>query len=131
MLLCKKLKPGQPGTRQLLAQYGQRLFCVRYRYDTQTGKRLKTVELVVEESPWPAPARSSAEEIVGVRVSLPEVDLQRRLKQAGGRWNPSRKLWEVSYQAAVALKLTNRLERLRDPKNVSDNGKANVSGNRK
>jgi hypothetical protein len=27
------LKPGQKGTKQLLAQYGDRLVCVRYRYD--------------------------------------------------------------------------------------------------
>jgi hypothetical protein len=26
------LKPGQKGTKQLLAQYGDRLICVRYRY---------------------------------------------------------------------------------------------------
>jgi hypothetical protein len=29
------LKPGQKGTKQLLAQYGDRLICVRYRYDAQ------------------------------------------------------------------------------------------------
>jgi len=130
MLLCKKLKPGQPGTRRLLSQYGQRPFCVRYRYDMQAGKRLKTIEIVLEESPWQAPARFSADEIVGVRVSLAEVDLQRRLKQAGGRWNPSRKLWEVRYQTAVALKLTSRLEHLTGPKQVSGNGKSKSSGTR-
>jgi len=35
------LKPGQKGTKQLLAQYGDRLICVRYRYDVQRKKRLK------------------------------------------------------------------------------------------
>ena len=43
------LKPGQKGTKQLLAQYGDRLICVRYRYDAQRKKRFKTVELVVAE----------------------------------------------------------------------------------
>jgi len=43
------LKPGQKGTKQLLAQYGDRLICVRYRYDVQRKKRLKTVELLVAE----------------------------------------------------------------------------------
>ena len=38
------LKPGQKGTKQLLAQYGDRLICVRYRYDAQRKKRFKTVE---------------------------------------------------------------------------------------
>jgi hypothetical protein len=41
------LKPGQKGTKQLLAQYGDRLICVRYRYDAQRKKRFKTVELLV------------------------------------------------------------------------------------
>ncbi|MFC1853877.1 hypothetical protein ACFL27_27145 [candidate division CSSED10-310 bacterium] len=27
------LKPGQKGTKNLLSQYGDRLLCVRYRYD--------------------------------------------------------------------------------------------------
>src|SRR3990167_7198550 len=37
------LKPGQKGAKQLLAQYGDRLICVRYRYDAQRKKRFKTV----------------------------------------------------------------------------------------
>jgi len=46
------LKPGQKGTEQLLAQYGDRLICVRYRYDAQRKKRFKTVELLVAECDW-------------------------------------------------------------------------------
>ena len=41
------LKPGQKGTKQLLAQYGDRLTCARYRYDAQRKQRFKTVELLV------------------------------------------------------------------------------------
>ena len=43
------LKPGQKGTKQLLAQYGDTLVCVRYRYDEQRKKRFKTVELIVAQ----------------------------------------------------------------------------------
>src|SRR6266446_6379157 len=49
------LKPGQKGTKQLLAQYGDRLICVRYRYDAQRKKRFKTVELLVAEREWEPP----------------------------------------------------------------------------
>ena len=49
------LKPGQKGTKQLLAQYGDRLVCVRYRYDAQRKKRFKTVELIVAERDWEPP----------------------------------------------------------------------------
>ena len=42
-----KLKPGQRGTKKLAAQYGDRLVCVRYRYDEKLKKRFKTVELIL------------------------------------------------------------------------------------
>ena len=32
------LKPGQRGTKQLVAEYGDRLVCVRYRYDDKQCK---------------------------------------------------------------------------------------------
>ena len=36
------LKPGRPGTRALLARYGDRLVCVRHRYDKRSGRSFKT-----------------------------------------------------------------------------------------
>lgn len=44
------LQPHQDGAKHLQAQYGDRLVRVRYRYDEQRKKRIKTVELIVEES---------------------------------------------------------------------------------
>jgi hypothetical protein len=100
------LKPGQKGTKQLLAQYGDRLVCVRDRYDAQRKKRLKTVELVVAERDWEPPRPPSApDQIVALRVAFAEVALCERVKQAGGHWNPDRKLWELRYDRAVALGL--------------------------
>jgi hypothetical protein len=67
-----RLKPGQKGTNRLLAQYGDRLICVRYRYDAQRKKRFKTVELLVAERDWEPPRRPFApDQIVGMRVALP------------------------------------------------------------
>ena len=100
------LKPGQQGTKEFLAQYGDRLVCVRYRYDTQRKKRCKTVERIVAERDWEPPApRFTAETIVGVRIGFAEVDLRERVKQAGGKWNRSRKVWELRYDQVVALTL--------------------------
>jgi hypothetical protein len=45
------LRPGQSGTKKLLQRYGERLVRVRYLYDRQAGRRLKTVELIVEAVP--------------------------------------------------------------------------------
>jgi len=39
------LRPGQDGAKQMQAQYGDRLVCVRYRYDDRRQKRFKTVEV--------------------------------------------------------------------------------------
>lgn len=50
-----KLKPGQKGTKKLLEQYGDSLVCVRYRYDVEKRKQVKTVELIVSEADWTPP----------------------------------------------------------------------------
>jgi len=108
----RKVAPGQRGAKRLLEQYGTKLICVRYRYDQQRQKRFKTVELISEEAPWtPPPARIANETLVGVRVAFKEVELQRRVKQAGGKWNPARRVWELRYDQVVALGLKDRLEK--------------------
>lgn len=104
------LKPGQRGTKRLLAQYGDRLICVRYRYDLQRKKRLKTVELIVAENDWEPPRRHFADDqIVHLRVAFAEVAVRDRLKRAGARWDPERRLWQVRYDQVVALGLNSRI----------------------
>jgi hypothetical protein len=116
MLSTRKVPPGQKGTKKLHAQYGDRLLCVRYRYDRQQQKRMKTIELIIEESPWTPPrAPISASTIVGIRIAFEEVELQRQVKQAGGKWNRERRLWDICYDQAVALNLTDCIERAAMP----------------
>ena len=104
------LKPGQKGTKQLLTQYGDRLTCVRYRYDARRKKRFKTVELIVAKRTWePPPPRFAADTIVGVRVGFVEVELRDQVKHAGGKWNRTRKVWELCYERVAALKLEARM----------------------
>jgi len=120
----KKLKPGQPGTKKLLDQYGGRLLCVRYRCDPQRGRSIKTVEIIVEESEWhPRRKRIKPEQIVGVRVDFREYALQQEIKKAGGKWNPTDRLWEMRYDEAEKLGLTERIEK----RKVSNSRKAKVS----
>ncbi len=120
MLISKKLNPGQPGTKRLVKLYGARLLCVRYRYDAAQGKRFKTVELIIEESPWRPPVRPfQDDEIVAIRIEIKEIHWRNRVKMAGGKWNPALKLWEISYGQARKLGLTGRIQQ----SNVSDNGK--------
>ena len=104
------MHPNQRGAKQLLAQYGNRLVWVRYRYDEQQQKRFKTVELIVEEHAWtPATYQRPAESLVQVRVAVSEIVVRRQVKNAGGRWNLQRGVWELRYDQVVALGLAERI----------------------
>jgi hypothetical protein len=105
----RTLAPGQKGTKKFLDRYGEQLVCVRYRYDQQRRKRFTTVEIIIEESNWSPPEKPS---IVGLRVDFQETELQRRVKQAGGKWNSAKRVWEIHYDQAVALGLKGRIVKL-------------------
>jgi hypothetical protein len=80
MKTTKKLMPGQPGTKKLLAQYGSDLVCVRYRYDSEQKLKFKTIELIVEKGPWRARSQETPlERIVHLRIEYGEVDFGRRV----------------------------------------------------
>jgi len=107
----RTLAPGQKGIKRLVEQYGAKLVCVRYRYDEKEKRRYKTVELIIGEAAWEPPqAKIKNKSVVGVRVGFKEVELQRKVKQAGGRWNPKRRLWEIRYDRAVELGLKARIK---------------------
>lgn len=92
------LKPGQRGTKRLTDKYGDALVCVRFRYDAITKQRLKTVELIIERTDWePPPEKFADDSLVAIKVEGYETDLRKLVKDAGGKWNPEKKLWYVRY----------------------------------
>ena len=102
--------PGQPGTKKLVEKYGETLFCVRYRYDMNQGKKLKTVEIIVEESPWEVNSKNiPGNKLVKIRVDYDEVYLRRLVKSAGGRWDKEEKVWELPYREVKDLGLEKRM----------------------
>ena len=104
------LAPGQRGTRKLVKRYGDRLVCVRYRYDAEKKKRYKTVELIVEETAWEPPSEPiDGETIVGIKVEWGEVDVAKRVKRAGGVWDGEKKLWALKYSQVEKLGLQERM----------------------
>ncbi len=109
MITQSTLKPGQRGTKQLADLYGDRLVCVRYRYDPRAGKRYKTVELIVEEGHWSPPSNRKPGQPVYVRVGYGEERLRERVKAAGARWDARRKLWKLPYVEVAALGLETRI----------------------
>ncbi|WP_241426328.1 hypothetical protein [Geobacter benzoatilyticus] len=79
------LKPGQRGTKRLTDKYGDDLVCVRYRYDAETRQRLKTIELVLERTPWePPPEKFSADTVLALRIEGYETEQRKKVKAAGG-----------------------------------------------
>ena len=106
------LRPGQNGTRKLVERYGERLVRVRYLYDQESSRRLKTVELIVESVPWkprPRKLRRSDDEIVAVRIAFDETDLRERARRLGAIWRPKQRLWEMHWGDAKRLGLSGRV----------------------
>lgn len=106
------LRPGQPGTRKLVERYGDRLVRVRYVYDAASGRRLKTVELVVESVPWKANARKRRrqdDDVVYVRIAYHETELRERAKRLGALWRHPQKLWEITFRDSKRLGIEDRI----------------------
>jgi hypothetical protein len=102
------LRPGQRGTKKWAKQYGDRLVCVRYRYDEQRRLRYTTVEIIVGEAAW-APPEPAPDAIVGLRLAREEVTFQRAIRTAGGQWDRAQRVWRIRYDQVVALGLLDRL----------------------
>jgi len=114
-----KLNPGQPGTLKLVRQYGDRLVCVRYRYDALKRRRYTTAEIVVDESEWdPLPSATARRERVPVRIAIQETTLREKAKTAGGRWDPNQRVWMLPMEQVIQLGLTNRVKDKTAPPSV-------------
>ena len=74
--------------------YGDRLVCVRYRYDREQRKPPDSI---------PDAA------VVGIRVDINEKKIQKRIKTAGGKWDPEDRLWNIRFVNAVNLGLKSRV----------------------
>lgn len=92
----------QPGTRRLVERHGEALVCVRYRVDEARGRRLTTIELIVEDKPL-------KQRDVLIRIAYGEAVLRQQVKAAGGQWDATLKLWRVPLPAVRRLKLESRI----------------------
>jgi len=99
------LKPGQNGTKRLLARYGKALLCVRYRYDAVRGVRLKSVEIVVEEKPACPIFLLQDGDMVPIEVRYEEAEL----RKMRARWDPEQKLWMAPYRLVRGTELEARI----------------------
>ena len=99
------MRPGQKGTKKLVARFGSRLLFVRYRYDPNLKKRFTTVELIVAETDGTPPASP----MVRVRVEYWEAALRRDVKAAGAKWDQAEKLWLLPLDRVRKLGLEGRI----------------------
>jgi len=110
MTARRKIKPGQAGSRKLLAEYGEKLVCVRYRDDAANKRRIKTVELIIAEAPWePNPQKIPLNKIMHLRIKYGEIALGKQVRAAGGKWNREKQAWELPYQETLKLGLAERI----------------------
>lgn len=105
------MKPGQKGTLRLVEKYGDALLCVRYRYDEKRSRRIKTVEIMVEESPVGS-SRHKDGDVVQVYVSFEEVELREQLRSLRARWDAQLKVWLVPYRLIRGTLLESRIAKL-------------------
>ena len=106
----RKLLPGQPGTQKLLEQYGDALVCVRYRYDAEENRRIKTVELIVDSGPWRKQvSRVPSNKLVYVRIGYAEGHLQKLVRASGGKWDRGKQAWKIAFGEVKQLGLTGRI----------------------
>ncbi len=47
----RTMAAGIPGTKKLVHEYGDNFICLRYKVDTETNMRYKTVEVIIDEYP--------------------------------------------------------------------------------
>ena len=89
-----------------MAQYGAALICVRYRYDVDTRKQIKTAEIIISESDWtPPPPKYPASALVSLRIGINEKSIQEQAKAVGGQWDREKQVWQVHYGCIAGTNL--------------------------
>ena len=106
----KILKPNQPGTKKWVEKYGGNLICVRYKYDDANNRKVKTVELLVEEKEWEKKSGIIPQnKLIRIRIDYEEIQLRKIVKAAGGRWDKNERIWKLAYGQVIALGLEGRI----------------------
>ena len=109
-ITTKTILPGKPGTLKELEEYNDKLVCVRYKYDPENSRKIKTVELIVDSKEVSEKqAQRPFNKKVFVKIKLKEKKLQKMVKSVGARWDYRKKLWKMQYGDAYNLGLEDRI----------------------
>jgi len=106
----RKLAPGEPGTKKYLEKYGDRFVCLRYKYDTESGIKSKTIELTVSEEVWTKKSNYiPPNKLMHLNIPLTNVFLQKLVREAGGFWDSTAHCLRLPYNMTKALGLETRI----------------------
>lgn len=109
-ITTKTMYPGQKGTKKELEIHGDKLVCVRYRYDTEKNQNIKTVELVSDIKPVKRIKNSTPyNKYVYIKVGFFEQHIQRIVKSVGAKWIPEKQLWQMKYGDVFNLGYESRI----------------------
>ena len=112
-ITTKTLSPGKPGTKNEFEKYGKNLVYVRYKYDAENKRKIKTIELVFEDKPWNKNLdRKPFNKKVFIKIEYDEKRLQKVIRSVGGSWDKGKKLWKIFYGDVVNLGLEDRIAEL-------------------
>ena len=79
----------------------------------------KRIEIIIESKSWQDNNKKIPKhKRVDIRIGYNEVELRNRVKSSGGKWEPLKKVWQLSYRKAKELDLLDRI--------VDDNETSNV-----
>ena len=106
----RRISAGQPGSKRMVEKYGEKLLYIRYKYDSEKRVKYKTVELIEESGIYEGKlSRKKAEKIVELKIGYEERELRTLVKEAGGRWKPENKVWEIKFREVKKLGLEKRI----------------------
>ena len=103
--VVKTLSPTDRGAIALAAHYGDALVCVRHRTDAKGKIRHTTIELLIDTKP----IRARSIKLVSIRTEPQEHALHALIRQAGGKWDATARLWRLPKRIASILSLRDRI----------------------
>ena len=110
MMIKKTLLPGDPGTKAVTEKFGEKLICIRYRYDPEKQMRLKTAEIILEAKVWkPDKKRIPGNKLIKIRVGKFETTVQTLVQSYGGKRTDQTNTWLLPYCTIKKLNLQKRI----------------------
>jgi hypothetical protein len=102
------IKAGEYGTKKYVNEYGKNLVNVRYYYDIKKKRKITTVELIMWEKEW-IPKKINPRKLVKLRIERKERELQKRVKNNGGKWDEDKKVWIIPFGKVREMQLERRI----------------------